>query len=277
MISSPSAWAPVCQARARAWARAARKPAGRARRRQHALPPARRSRWKPRSRTARAGCAGRPGRSSSRRHRPAAPQGRAAPGRPGGAAGLPPALTQTRRPAPRRPLRPACLPARRQRGRLLHQRAAVLVDDRTRRRAATAQFLAERKLTAAPPDFNAKTCSSSTSSVACGHRPAAMETGTPTTRSGGRDSPAQSAAPKKRLRPPSGQPPRPFLSAWNGSGPHLRRSPTLSGRSHHTEGAGRSMLTRRSPGCPPGGERLASSSWRWRRPTAARRLGHVRR
>ena len=33
---------------------------------------------------------------------------------------------------------------------------AVLVDDRTRRRAATAQFLAERKLTAAPQDFNAQ-------------------------------------------------------------------------------------------------------------------------
>lgn len=33
---------------------------------------------------------------------------------------------------------------------------AVLVDDRTRRQAATAQFLAERKLTAAPPDFDAQ-------------------------------------------------------------------------------------------------------------------------
>jgi hypothetical protein len=33
---------------------------------------------------------------------------------------------------------------------------ALLVDDRTRRRAATTQFLAERKLKAAPQDFNAQ-------------------------------------------------------------------------------------------------------------------------
>jgi hypothetical protein len=51
---------------------------------------------------------------------------------------------------------------------------AVPVHDPARRRAATAQFLAERRLDTIPAGFEAQGSSSSTSSVACGRPPPAM-------------------------------------------------------------------------------------------------------
>ena len=94
---------------------------------------------------------------------------------------------------------------------------AVLVDDRTRRRAATAQFLAERKLKAAPPDFNAQDLFEFHLERCLWTQTSAMATGTPTTRSGGRDSPAQSAPPKKSLQPPVRPTPKILYISTGGS------------------------------------------------------------
>jgi hypothetical protein len=54
---------------------------------------------------------------------------------------------------------------------------AILIQDPGRRQQATAQFLAERRLETARQTSRPRTCSSSSSSVACGRRPAAMATG----------------------------------------------------------------------------------------------------
>ena len=65
---------------------------------------------------------------------------------------------------------------------------AMLITDPSRLQQATAQFLAERQLVTAPEASRPRTSSSSSSSVACGHRPAAMATGTLVTPSGERAS-----------------------------------------------------------------------------------------
>jgi hypothetical protein len=95
------------------------------------------------------------------------------------AAGLPPALTQARLPAPRRPLCPHAFPPEDNEDAFYVSGRAVLVDDPERRELATAQFLAERRLPAAPQEFDAQDLFGFYLKRACERRPGATATGTP--------------------------------------------------------------------------------------------------
>jgi hypothetical protein len=79
---------------------------------------------------------------------------------------------------------------------------AVLVDDPSAARWPPPSSWPNASSPPLPRTSTPRSCSSSTSSVACGHRPAAMATGTPATRSGGRDSPAPSAPPNEAASTP---------------------------------------------------------------------------